>query len=502
MTTETLETAQASAITFDDLGISPQMARTLSEKGYVNPTPVQADVIPLVIQTEQDVIAQAKTGTGKTGAFSIPIIERMDYDSPTIQAIILAPTRELALQVGTELEVYKGRNPINIIPLCGGQSITDQIKQLRQNHLPAIVVGTPGRVLDHLKRKRLDLSNLNFFILDEVDEMLNVGFKEDIDDILSKTNEDKRTLILSATLPNEVLRLAKNYLNEHTIIRIKAEEQDTSNIVQGYYDVNSRDKFNLLCRVIDQAEEFYGMVFSNTKREADRIAEQLIAKGYNSECLHGDLSQHQRERALLKFKTHQCNILVVTDVASRGIDIKNLSHVINLSIPQTPEIYTHRVGRTGRAGASGHAFTFVQPSEFYKFKQTQKRIPYTLDKLDIPSDHDVQQQKKANLLSKISEVESNKKAKEIAKLILDDHDAFDAVAALLELGFKDIVTTAKHSDISKVNYSEGGGGRNGRGGNGHRRRRNGRGGGGGYGGGGSRGDGNRSGGGGRQRKRY
>ena len=358
--------------TFDALGISKDTVSILTKKGYQVPTDIQAALIPAFFESDQDIIAKADTGTGKTGAFGIPLIDTMDARQKQVQAIAIAPTRELASQVAKELSIYKGRKGIDIIELCGGQGMREQIAQLKRMKRATIVVGTPGRILDHLNKKRLNLSHITCLIIDEVDEMLNFGFKEDMDLIVEKTNPDRRTIILSATLPKFVLKVAKSYLDHPLELDCVADPGNKPNIDQVYYKVNKINKIKLLTRVIDGLFGFYGFVFCNTKREVDQLAEKLIQLGYSAESMHGDLSQAQRNRALAKFKTKQCDILVVTDVAARGIDVKNISHVINYSVPQNVEVYTHRIGRTGRAGQSGTSITFVRDSEFYKFKRIIK----------------------------------------------------------------------------------------------------------------------------------
>ncbi len=423
---------------FVDLGISQETVAILSKKGYETPTKIQAALIPEFFNSSQDIIAKADTGTGKTGAFGIPLIDTIDTNQKGVHAIAIAPTRELASQVAKELSIYKGRRAIDIIELCGGQGMKQQIDQLKRMKRASIVVGTPGRILDHLNKKRLKLQQISFLIIDEVDEMLNFGFKEDMDAIVEKTNPNRRTIILSATLPKFVLKVAKSYLTDPIELDKASDASEKPNIDQMYYKVNKINKIKLLTRVIDGLEGFYGFVFCNTKREVDQLAEKLIQLGYDAESMHGDLSQAQRTRALSKFKSKQCDILVVTDVAARGIDIKNISHVINFSVPQNIEVYTHRIGRTGRAGQSGTAITFVKDNEFFKFKRIIRMQKNAISKKEIPNASDILKLKKEKLLTDINEFEPKQQYIEFAEKILSEVEPNQAVASLLKLRFSDL----------------------------------------------------------------
>ena len=422
---------------FSSLGISQDTVTVLDKKGYEFATPIQEELIPHFFNNSKDLIAQADTGTGKTGAFGIPLIDTMEAGVKQIQAIVLAPTRELANQVATELGVYKGRRGIDIIQLCGGQPMKLQIDQLKRIKKATIIVGTPGRVIDHMNKKRLNLRNIEYLIIDEVDEMLNFGFKEDIDFIVNQTNQDRRTIILSATLPKHVMKTAQSYLTDPMILK-RTDATKKPKIDQVYYKVNRISKIKLLCRVIDQMDDFYGFLFCNTKREVDQIAEQLIRLGYNVESMHGDLSQAQRDRALAKFKVRQCDILVVTDVAARGIDIKNISHVINFSVPQNTEVYTHRIGRTGRAGKSGNSITFVKESEFYKFKRIIRQQNNAIKKLDVPDANIIIKKKKAAIINQISTEEVSDKYRTLANQILEKASPEQAIAAMLKSRYSEL----------------------------------------------------------------
>lgn len=445
-----------SDITFAELGLSQPMLDSLTKKGYVFPTPIQSQVIPFVLKETNDLIAQANTGTGKTGAFGIPLLEMIDDSKPVIQGIILAPTRELAQQVANELILYKGKRPINVITICGGQSISNQIHQLKDNRSACIIVGTPGRIIDHLDRKRLNLSEVRYLVLDEVDEMLSIGFKEEIDTILADTNPNKRTLLFSATLPPYALTLAKTYLKNPTTIKAEKPKEEEAVILQDYFEVQAHDKFHLLCRIIDLNDDFYGMIFCNTKRETDELREKLVSAGYNAESLHGDLSQAQREHVLMKLKKKMCTILVVTDVASRGIDVKQLNTVVNYSVPQNAETYTHRMGRTGRAGASGYAVTFVQSNEFFKFKRMLNHLPaQKLEKQRIPGADQVIAKKRSAFAKKVLSTQPSEMVLSLAQDLLAKKDAEYLVAALVELSLKGQLDSNRYPEIREYQRGEG-----------------------------------------------
>jgi ATP-dependent RNA helicase DeaD len=331
-------------VKFSDLGLSKKMLEAISKKGYEYPSPVQAGVIPLLLNGDKDIIGQAQTGTGKTASFGIPLLERLDKNAKGVQALILAPTRELAIQVAEEIKSF-AVDGVNIQLLYGGQNVRDELSGLRRG--PQIVVGTPGRVKDHLiKRKTLKLDNMNYFILDEADEMLNIGFKEEIEEIMEHTPEEKKVLLFSATMPRSIQDIVHKYIKDHDKVTIKREEKTNKNITQVCYKVNESDKFEALCRVIEVEFDFYGIIFCRTKAGVDEVASQLMNRGYKVEGIHGDIDQSMREKTLARFKNKSISILVATDVAARGIDVNNLTHVVNYSLPDNAETYTHRIGRT------------------------------------------------------------------------------------------------------------------------------------------------------------
>jgi ATP-dependent RNA helicase DeaD len=330
---------------FESLGLSERTLKVLTQKGYEVPTKIQELVIPVVMEGDDDIVAQAQTGTGKTAAFGIPLIELLPEKSRAVQALVLTPTRELAIQVAEEINSLKGWKELSIIPVYGGQSMSLQLRSLRKG--VDVVVGTPGRILDHLRSGTLKLDSISYLVLDEADEMLDMGFIDDVREIIGYTGPNKRTMLFSATMPHEVIQIAKKHMRTYETLKVEQEQLTVSQTDQIYFEVSAADKFEALCRIIDVEEEFYGLIFCRTKVDADKVAGKLMKRGYDADALHGDMSQNQRERTLNKFKKRQVNILVATDVAARGIDVQNLTHVINYALPQDSKSYVHRVGRTG-----------------------------------------------------------------------------------------------------------------------------------------------------------
>ncbi len=439
---------------FRDLGLSEKVLKVLSKKGYESPTPIQRLTIPALLKNDKDIIGQAQTGTGKTAAFSLPIIENFE-NLEHIQAIVLTPTRELALQVAEEMNSLSTSKKMKVIPVYGGQSIDIQRKLIKTG--VDVVVGTPGRVIDLIERKLLKLNSLKYFILDEADEMLNMGFIEDIEKILTFTNEDKRMLFFSATMPDEIMKVAKNHMKEYEVLAVKSRELTTDLTEQIYFEVNERDKFEALCRIIDLTKEFYGIVFCRTKTDVNEIVGRLNDRGYDAEGLHGDIGQNYREVTLKRFKTKKINILVATDVAARGIDINDLSHVINYAIPQEVESYVHRIGRTGRAGKEGTAITFITPQEYRRLLQIQKAVKKEIKKEKLPDVKDVIQAKKFRIIDDIGQIlidNDYDKFKKLAKDLLKMEDAENIVASLLKLSYSDVLDENNYNEISPVKMED------------------------------------------------
>ncbi|WP_322820009.1 DEAD/DEAH box helicase [Chloroflexus sp.] len=383
--------------TFAELGLSDALVSTLSGLGYDEPTPIQAQAIPLLL-AGRDVIAQAQTGTGKTAAFALPMIERVT-DALVVQALVLAPTRELAVQVAEAIHRYGRHRSLRVLPIYGGQPIERQLRGLAQG--TQVVVGTPGRVLDHLKRGSLRFDHLRMVVLDEADEMLDMGFAEELEAILQLTPTERQTALFSATLPPAVQNLTLRYTRQPVRVSIAAEQLTTPRIRQTYYEVLARDKLDALCRVLDAEMPQLAIVFCRTRQEADDIGERLQGRGYAAESLHGDLSQAARDRVMRRFREGQLDVLVATDVAARGLDIAEVSHVINYDVPTDPESYVHRIGRTGRAGREGVAITFITPRE-RRMLQIIERVTRTrIERCQMPTLADVAARRRAALVDQL-----------------------------------------------------------------------------------------------------
>src|SRR5690606_22878037 len=371
-------------ITFHDLGLNEKLLKAVDELGFVNPTPIQQKAIPQILSSEKDLIALAQTGTGKTAAFGLPILEQLSVESRTVQAIILCPTRELCLQITKDLENFsKHLGSVAIQPVYGGADALKQINGLKKN--PQIVVGTPGRTLDLIKRGALKINHVTWVVLDEADEMLNMGFREDIDAILETTPEEKQVLLFSATMMKEVRRIASEYMYKPEEIAIGKTNEASNDVEHHYYMVRANDRYLALKRLADINPNIYGIVFCRTRRETKEVADALIEDGYNADALHGDLSQAQRDTVMDKFRRKQLQILVATDVAARGIDVNELTHVINYNLPDDPEVYVHRSGRTGRAGNKGVSIVIAHSREGRRLKELEKVIGRKIEAKQVPT---------------------------------------------------------------------------------------------------------------------
>ena len=448
-------------IKFTDLGLSAETLAVLDKSGFVEPTTIQEKCIPLALQGQVDIVGQAATGTGKTAAFGLPILEMVDPNLNHTQALILAPTRELAVQIVQALNNFKGARKLKIAAIYGGASIGLQLNQLRAG--VHIVVGTPGRVIDMIGRKKLLLEKLSFLVLDEADEMLNMGFVDDVEDILSHTPPEKRMMLFSATLSPRILTLAKKYMPNYQFVEVKKTVSSTSLTEQMYYEVGEADKFETLRRVIDINPDFYGLIFCKTKAEVDTITNRLKILNYKVEGIHGDIAQAQREKVFAKFKAKQVNILVATDVAARGIDVNDLTHVINYAIPRDPESYTHRVGRTGRAGKKGIAINIITPSEFRKLSFIMRATNANVRKEKLPEIADVIRIKKERLLGALKKLIDNGEHatfKSLAKEIVDEYDPEQIIAALLKHSFQNELDVSKYREIRQNNLEHRTGGNN------------------------------------------
>ncbi len=423
-------------VKFEELNICNEIKKAIADLGFEEPTPIQSNSIPFILDGK-DVTGQAQTGTGKTAAFGIPIIERVGKDKEKgLQVLVLCPTRELAIQVSQEITLLsKYIKGIKTLPIYGGQPIDRQIGALKKG--VQIVIGTPGRVMDHMRRKTLKLNNLKMVVLDEADEMLNMGFREDIETILKDTPTDRQTVLFSATLPPAIIEIAKTYQKDSKMIKVVQKKLTVPNTQQYYYEVKRANKFEILTRLIDMNNPRLSLVFCNTKKRVDEIVEQLQGRGYFADGLHGDLKQRQRDQVMDKFRNESIDILVATDVAARGIDVDNVDAVFNYDVPQDDEYYVHRIGRTGRAGRSGKAFTLVVGREIYKLKDIQKYTNTKIKLERVPTLRDVEEIKTGMLIEEVKKIiEENKLGKErriIDKLLEEDYTSMDIAVALLKM---------------------------------------------------------------------
>ncbi|MEW9053221.1 MAG: DEAD/DEAH box helicase [Neobacillus sp.] len=436
---------------FEELGLSQATLKAVLTMGFEEATPIQAETIPLSLENK-DLIGQAQTGTGKTAAFGIPLVEKIDVSKEAIQGIIIAPTRELAIQVSEELYKIGSGKRVRVLPIYGGQDISRQIRSLKK--APHIIVGTPGRVLDHINRKTMRLDTVNTVILDEADEMLNMGFIEDIESILSSTPSERQTLLFSATMPGPIQRMAEKFMKDPQIVRVKTKELTMPLIEQYYLEVQERNKFDVLTRLLDIQSPELAIVFGRTKRRVDELSEALTLRGYTAEGIHGDLSQAKRLQVLRKFKEGTIDVLVATDVAARGLDISGVTHVYNFDIPQDPESYVHRIGRTGRAGKSGMALTFITPREKSYLAVVERTTKRKMEKMKAPTlDEALEGQQRAVVDKIVQTIDSNNLHyyKAAADELLEANDAQTVVAAVLKMLTKEPDTTPiKLSDESPL----------------------------------------------------
>jgi len=391
---------------FETTGLNSDIIKAVTELGFEQPTPIQAKTIPHLLASDQDMIALAQTGTGKTAAFGLPALHLTDTHSKQTQTLILCPTRELCIQITKDMQSYaKFMREVKILPVYGGTSIEPQLRALRTG--VHIVVGTPGRTRDLIKRKKLKLDNIKRVILDEADEMLTMGFKEELDDILSKTPDDKQTLLFSATISKEVTRIAQQYMDDYQEVSVARVNQGASNVAHWFYFVKARDKYEVLKRIADINPDIYGIIFCRTRRETQEIAGRLMSDGYSADFLNGDLSQGQRDEVMNRFRTRQIQILVATDVAARGLDVNDLTHVINFNLPDDPEVYVHRSGRTGRAGKSGISIAIIHSREKRKMQDAERKAGIKFERKVVPTGREICQRQLMSLIDKILEVEVN-----------------------------------------------------------------------------------------------
>lgn len=389
---------------FKEMSLNEKIQKALETIEFVSPTPIQEKAIPFILENKQDLVALAQTGTGKTAAFGLPILNLVDTDSKKVQAFILCPTRELCLQITKDLQRFaQNMRGVNIVSVYGGASIQVQLRELRQG--ANIVVGTPGRVNDFVKRGSLNVSNIKWLILDEADEMLNMGFKEELDSILANTPDTKQTLLFSATMPREIKKIANEYMNDPHEISSGSKNAGAETVSHFVYTVRAKDKYSALKRIADMNPKIYAIVFCRTRRDTQEIAEKLQFDGYNADAIHGDLSQVQRETVMGKFRNKHIQLLVATDVAARGIDINDLTHVINYGLPDETDIYIHRSGRTGRAGKTGISITIAHSKDGRKIKQIERRLGKDMTHSEVPSGREICEKQLLNLIDVVEKVE-------------------------------------------------------------------------------------------------
>ena len=425
---------------FEDMNISNEICRAVLDMGFEEATPIQSQAIPVILEGK-DIIGQSQTGTGKTAAFGIPLLERINPEDRRLQALILCPTRELAIQVSEEFrKLLKYKDNIRVLPIYGGQPIDRQIAALRKG--TQVVIGTPGRVMDHMRRRTIKAETVQMMVLDEADEMLDMGFREDIETILVKIPEEHQTLLFSATLSPEILDITKRFQKNPEFIKIVRKELTVPNIEQSYFDVKEKTKLDALCRIIDVYDPKLAMVFCNTKKRVDDLVEMLQGRGYFAEGLHGDLKQAQRDKVMQKFRNGTIEILVATDVAARGIDVDDIDVVFNYDVPQDEEYYVHRIGRTGRAGKAGKAFTFCVGKEIYKLRDIMRYTKTKIQQQKLPTLSDVEEMKTNIYLEKIKgiieEGHLTKYIHLVDRLMEEDYTSIDIAAALLKDHLSDV----------------------------------------------------------------
>jgi len=395
-------------LTFNTLGLSPNLIKGIEELGFEKPTPIQEKIIPIVFDKENDLVGLAQTGTGKTAAFGLPLIDKIEITNRSVQVLILAPTRELCIQLTKDLQNYsKYKKGLRVVSVYGGANADTQIKELKKG--AHIIAATPGRMLDLIKRKAAKINDIKTVVLDEADEMLNMGFREELDEILMETPKNKRTLLFSATMPREVARIANKYMNDPVNITIGKQNAGAENIRHIYYQVHAKDRYIALKRIADFNPDIYGLVFCRTRRETKEVADKLIKDGYNADAIHGDLSQAQRDHVMKRFRERSLQMLVATDVAARGIDVNDISHVINYNLPDELEVYTHRTGRTGRAEKSGTAISIVNYREKNKIPAIEKIIDKKCERMPIPSGDEICSKQLFNLIDKMENAKVDEK---------------------------------------------------------------------------------------------
>lgn len=440
---------------FEQLGLSEPIIKAINDMGFETPSEVQQKTIPVLLSDNTDIVALAQTGTGKTAAFGFPLLEKIDADSKKTQGLILSPTRELCLQIASELKLYaKYMSKINVVAIYGGASIDEQAKNIKKG--AQIIVATPGRMQDMIRRELVDISAIDFCVLDEADEMLNMGFYEDITEILSHTPQDKYTWLFSATMPQEVAKIARRFMNKPIEITVGSRNQASNNIRHEYYMVNGRHRYQALKRLADANPDIFSVVFCRTKKDTQAIAEKLIEDGYNAAALHGDLSQNQRDLVMKSFRAKQIQMLVATDVAARGIDVDDITHVIHYQLPDEAETYTHRSGRTGRAGKSGVSMVIIPKSEVRKIKTIEKIIQQPFEAKKLPDGMEICEIQLYHLANNIKNVEVNSAIDDYLPAIHDVLQGIDRetlIKKMVAVEFNRFYTYYKNAEDLNVSSS-------------------------------------------------
>lgn len=432
---------------FKALGLEDHLLKAIEDMGFETPSEVQSKAIPILLDRETDMVSLAQTGTGKTAAFGFPMLQKIDVNSRTTQGLILSPTRELCLQITNEMIAYGKYMPgLNVTAIYGGASITDQARQIKRG--AQIIVATPGRMKDMIGRGLIDISKIEYCVLDEADEMLNMGFYEDIVEILSHSPKDKSTWLFSATMPKEVSSIAKKFMHTPVEITVGTKNVGSDQVTHEYYLVNARDRYNALKRLADANPEIFSVIFCRTKNDTQKVAEQLIEDGYNAAAIHGDLSQSQRDTVMKSFRAHQIQMLVATDVAARGIDVDNITHVINYQLPDEPEVYTHRSGRTGRAGKTGISMVIVSKSEVRKIRSIEKIIQKQFVAKEIPSGMEICEVQMFHLANTIKDTKINPEINSYLPNInevLEDFSKEDLIKKVFSVEFTRFLNYYKNS---------------------------------------------------------
>jgi ATP-dependent RNA helicase DeaD len=435
-------------MTFNETGLKPEILKAIAEMGFENPTPIQEQTIPHLINSTQDLVGLAQTGTGKTAAFGLPLLHNISMQTRDIQGLVLCPTRELCLQITRDLENYsKFMTGLKTIAVYGGADITKQIRELKSGG--QIVVGTPGRVNDLIRRKVLNVSAIRWLVLDEADEMLTMGFKDEMDSILATTPEEKQTLLFSATMPSEIAEMASKYLHNPAELSVGRRNEGAANVEHHYYVVHAKDKYATLKRIADNYPDCYAIVFCRTRMETREVADQFMADGYNADALHGDLSQAQRDQVMARFRGKQLQMLIATDVAARGLDVNDLSHVINYSMPDDPEVYIHRSGRTGRAGKSGISVTIVHMKETGRLKQIEKLSRKKFERKMVPGGDEICEKQMFHLIDRVVNVDiDDKQIGKFLPLLVEKFETMskeDVVKHFVSLEFNQLMEYYKNA---------------------------------------------------------